>query len=44
LQSMGADVVSALLAEAVTMSAVTCSRFGADPPTAAEMREACGGG
>ena len=39
LSSLDAATVSALLDEAIAVSAVTCSRRGADPPTAAEMRE-----
>ena len=39
LRSLDAATVSALLDEAIAVSAVTCSRRGADPPTAAEMRE-----
>lgn len=38
LGAMDADTVGALLDEAITVSAVTCSRRGADPPTAAELR------
>ena len=38
LGALGADALEALLDEAVSVSAVTCSRRGADPPTAAEMR------
>lgn len=37
LSALGADVVGDVLDEAVAVSAVTCSRRGADPPTAAEM-------
>lgn len=38
LDVLDADALGALLDEAVAVSAVTCSRRGADPPTAAEMR------
>jgi len=38
LGALDADALGALLDEAVAVSAVTCSRRGADPPTAAEMR------
>lgn len=38
LTALDADTVGALLDEAVAVSAVTCSRRGADPPTAAEMQ------
>lgn len=38
LETLDADTVGALLDEAVAASALTCSRRGADPPTAAEMR------
>jgi len=37
LGALDADTVGPLLDEAVAVSAVTCSRRGADPPTAAEM-------
>jgi fructokinase len=36
---LDADEVGRLLDEAITASAITCSRLGADPPTAAELRE-----
>lgn len=39
LAGLGADEVAALLDEAITASAITCSRLGADPPTAAELAE-----
>jgi fructokinase len=44
LAALGADEVAGLVDEAVEVSAVTCSRLGADPPTAAEMRERRHGG
>lgn len=40
LGALGAEDVRELLREAVTASAITCSRTGADPPTAAELRAA----
>jgi len=40
LGALDADTVGALLQEAIAVSSVTCSRPGADPPTAAEMRAA----
>lgn len=39
LAALDAAEVAALLDEAIEASAVTCSRLGADPPTAAELRE-----
>jgi fructokinase len=36
---LDADDVTALLDEAAEAAAVTCSRLGADPPTAAELRD-----
>jgi fructokinase len=36
---LAADEVGRLLDEAIIASAITCSRLGADPPTAAELRE-----
>lgn len=38
LAAVDAESVRTLLAEAVRASALTCSRRGADPPTAAELR------
>jgi len=38
LDRLNTETVGSLLEEAVAVSAVTCSRRGADPPTAAEMR------
>jgi fructokinase len=38
LGRMDAAAIGALLDEAIRASAVTCSRLGADPPTAAELR------
>lgn len=40
LVSLAADEVADLLDEAVTASAITCSRLGADPPTASELKAA----
>jgi fructokinase len=40
---LDADEVGSLLDEAIIASAITCSRLGADPPTAAELRERRGG-
>lgn len=42
LVSLAADEVRGLLDEAVTASAITCSRLGADPPTAHELEAAVG--
>jgi fructokinase len=39
LQAMDAATVTELVDEAVEVSAITCSRQGADPPTAQELRE-----
>lgn len=39
LRAMDTATVTALVDEAVEVSAITCSRRGADPPTAAEMRQ-----
>ena len=39
LRAMDAATVTALVDEAVEVSAITCSRQGADPPTAQELRE-----
>jgi len=38
--ALATDDVRELLREAVTASAITCSRLGADPPTAPELRAA----
>jgi fructokinase len=43
LGSVAADEVGALVDEAVRASAITCSRVGADPPTAAELSVPSGG-
>ena len=43
LQAMDAATVTELVDEAVEVSAITCSRQGADPPTAQELRERHGG-
>ena len=43
LRSMDAGTVTALVDEAVEVSAITCSRRGADPPTAQELRDRHGG-
>ena len=40
LRGLGSDVVAAVVDEAVTASSITCSRLGADPPTAGELRAA----
>jgi fructokinase len=40
---LDAHAVAAVLDEAITASAITCSRLGADPPTAAELQERRGG-
>jgi fructokinase len=37
LGAAGADTISAVLEEAVLASAITCTRHGADPPTAQEL-------
>jgi fructokinase len=39
LQAMDGATVTELVDEAVEVSAITCSRQGADPPTAQELRE-----
>jgi fructokinase len=39
LRAMDAATVTALVDEAVEVSAITCSRRGADPPTAEELWE-----
>jgi fructokinase len=39
LAAAGVDVVEAALAQAVVVSAITCERSGANPPTAAELHE-----
>ncbi|HEX7187604.1 MAG TPA: carbohydrate kinase [Actinomycetes bacterium] len=44
LAALGAAEVAGLVDEAVEVSAVTCSRLGADPPTADEMGERRRGG
>ncbi len=43
LEALDADTVRDLLAGAVAASAITCSRLGADPPTAADLAAARGG-
>jgi fructokinase len=40
LRSMGIEEIEGLLSEAVVASALTCTRAGADPPTAAELAAA----
>jgi len=40
LREIGAPALDEVLEEAVTASAITCSRRGAQPPTGAELREA----
>ena len=37
LHSLGADVLADVVDEAALVSAITCSRLGADPPSAAEL-------
>lgn len=39
LAGLGSADVAGLLDEAITASAITCSRLGADPPTASELAE-----
>jgi fructokinase len=39
LSRLDGTAVGHLLDEAITASAVTCTRVGADPPTAAELKE-----
>lgn len=43
LRAMDAETVAAVLDEAIAASAITCSRLGADPPTATELRQWLGG-
>ena len=43
LRSLAGADVEALVDEAIEVSAITCSRQGADPPTADEIRERHGG-
>ena len=43
LRAMDEATVTALVDEAVEVSAITCSRRGADPPTAQDLRERHGG-
>lgn len=43
LRAMEAGSVAAVLDEAIAASALTCSRLGADPPTAPELRARLGG-
>jgi fructokinase len=42
LRSMGIEEIQGLLGEAVAASALTCTRVGADPPTAAQLAAAVG--
>jgi fructokinase len=43
LRSMDAATLTELADEAVLAAAITCTRPGADPPTAADLREAAAG-
>lgn len=44
LEQLTVDTIGELVDDAVAVSAVTCSRLGADPPTAAHMRALHGAG
>jgi fructokinase len=43
LRALGSETIEALLGDAVTASALTCTRAGADPPTSAELAAAIRG-